>query len=124
MQTVEEFLNADPETTASKLAVRHISPDVIREWQAQSKLMVDVPGLRGHDAQLLVAANVETSHQLRNSNAASLLEAVTAISSTALGKSILREGSAPDLEEVNSWIEAAHQTSQEAESSLTTSLLV
>lgn len=124
MQTVEEFLNADPETTASKLAVRHITPDIIKEWQAQSKLMVDVPGLRGHDAQLLVAANVETSHQLRNSNPTELLNAVTAISSTALGKSILREGSAPDLEEVNSWIESAHQTSPEAERSVATSLLV
>ena len=105
--TVDEFLNADPEITASKLGVRHITPDVIREWQAQSKLMVEVPGLRGHDAQLLVAANVETSDQLRDSNAAGLLDAVTAVTTTALGKSILRDGSAPDLDEVKSWIAAA-----------------
>ena len=108
MTTVDEFLNADPETTASKLAVRHITPDVIREWQAQSKLMVEVPGLRGHDAQLLVAANVDTPDQLRESNAADLLDAVTAVTTTPLGKSILRDGSAPDLEEVESWIAAAH----------------
>jgi hypothetical protein len=107
MITVDEFLNADPEITASKLAVRHITPDVIREWQAQSRLMVEVPGLRGHDAQLLVAANVETSDQLRDSNAAGLLDAVTAVTTTALGKSILRDGSAPDLDEVKSWIAAA-----------------
>ena len=108
MKTVDDFLSADPETTASKLAVRHITPDVIREWQAQSKLMVEVPGLRGHDAQLLVAANVDTPVQLRDSNAAELLDAVTAVTTTPLGKSILRDGSAPDLEEVESWIAAAH----------------
>jgi hypothetical protein len=107
MTTVEEFLNADPEITASKLAVRHITPDVIREWQAQSRLMVEVPGLRGHDVQLLVAANVETSDQLSDSNAAGLLDAVKAVTTTALGKSILRDGSAPDLDEVKSWIAAA-----------------
>ena len=109
MKTVDEFLNADPEITANKLAVRHITPDVIREWQAQSKLMVEVPGLRGHDAQLLVAANVETSDQLRDSNVTDLLDAVTAVTTTALGKSILRDGSAPDLDEVKSWIAAAQQ---------------
>jgi hypothetical protein len=110
MITVDEFLNADPEMTAGKLAVRHITPDVIREWQAQSKLMVEVPGLRGHDAQLLVAANVETADQLRDSHAEGLLDSVTAVTTTALGKSILRDGSAPDLDEVKSWITAAQQT--------------
>ena len=114
MITVDEFLNADPEVTASKLSVRHITPDVIREWQAQSKLMVEVPGLRGHDAQLLVAANVETSHQLRESNAAELLDAVTAVTKTPLGKSILRDGSAPDLDEVKSWIAATRQSPLES----------
>lgn len=109
MITVDEFLNADPEMTAGKLAVRHITPDVIREWQAQSRLMVEVPGLRGHDAQLLVAASVETSDQLRESHAAELLDAVTAVTKTPLGKSILRDGSAPDLNEVKSWITAAQQ---------------
>jgi hypothetical protein len=107
MTTVEESLNADPEITASKLAVRHITPDVIREWQAQSRLMVEVPGLCGHDAQLLVAAGVETSDQLSDSNAAGLLDAVKAVTTTTLGKSILRDGSAPDLDEVKSWIAAA-----------------
>lgn len=110
MSTVDEFLNADPETTAGQLAVRHITPDVIREWQAQSKLMVEVPGLRGQDAQLLVAAGVENSDQLRSSTATVLLDAVTQIIGTALGKSILRDGSAPDLEEVQSWIAAAQTT--------------
>jgi hypothetical protein len=70
--------------------------------------MVEVPGLRGHDAQLLVAANVDTPVQLRDSNAAELLDAVTAVTTTPHGKSILRDGSAPDLEEVESWIAAAH----------------
>jgi hypothetical protein len=110
MITVDEFLNADPEMTAGKLSVRHITPDVIREWQAQSRLMVEVPGLRGHDAQLLVAASVETSDQLRDSHAEGLLDSVTAVTTTALGKSILRDGSAPDLDEVKSWITAAQQT--------------
>ena len=108
MTTVDEFLNADPDTTANKLAVRHITPDVIREWQAQSKLMVEIPGLRGHDAQLLVAAKVDTPEQLRESNAEELLDAVTAVTTTPLGKSILRDGSPPDLHEVQSWIAASH----------------
>ena len=81
---------------------------MIREWQAQSKLMVEIPGLRGHDAQLLVAAKVDTPEQLRESNAEELLDAVTAVTTTPLGKSILRDGSPPDLHEVQSWIAASH----------------
>jgi hypothetical protein len=124
MITVDEFLNADPEMTAGKLAVRHITPDVIREWQAQSRLMVEVPGLRGHDAQLLVAASVETSDQLRDSHAAELLDAVTAVTKTPLGKSILRDGSAPDLNEVKSWIAAAQQTPPGSSNRVTGELMV
>jgi hypothetical protein len=109
MVTVDDFLNADPETTASRLATRHITPDVIREWQVQSRLMVDVPGLRGHDAQLLAAASVASFDQLRDSNANELLDAILAVTATPLGKSILRDGAAPDLDEVKSWIAAAQQ---------------
>jgi hypothetical protein len=124
MITVDEFLNADPELTAGKLAVRHITPDVIREWQAQSKLMVEVPGLRGHDAQLLVAASVETADQLRDSDAQGLLDAVTAVTSTPLGKSILRDGSAPDLDEVKSWIAAAQEPLRGASNRVAGELMV
>ena len=109
MVTVDDFLNADPEATASRLATRHITPDVIREWQVQSRLMVDVHGLRGHDAQLLAAASVASFDQLRDSNADELLDAILTVTATPLGKSILRDGAAPDLDEVKSWIAAAQQ---------------
>jgi hypothetical protein len=111
MITVDDFLKADPEDTARQLATRHISADVIREWQAQSRLMVTVPGLRGHDAQLLTAAQITDATALRDADDHRLLKAVTDVAATSQGRSILRDSSPPDLDEVRSWINAADQSS-------------
>ncbi len=110
IQSVEDFIEADPEQTAKKLATRHITVDVIREWQAQSRLMLNIPGLRGHDAQLLVGAKILDQPSLIAAKAEDILESVTAFASTSQGRSVLRDSSAPDLAEVNDWIEAANSS--------------
>jgi hypothetical protein len=42
MHKVRDFLNADAEATAKKLNTRHITATVVRDWQDQSRLMIDV----------------------------------------------------------------------------------
>jgi len=107
MPRVSDLLQADVNELAAQLNVRHITADVLREWQDQSRLMIRVPGLRGHDAQLLVAAGVRDRMTLRRANADELTAKVQAVAESAHGRSILREGAAPDVREVTSWIEAA-----------------
>lgn len=107
LKTISELLEADPDEVARKLSTRHITGDVLRDWQAQSTLMVDVPGLRGHDAQLLVAADVRDKLSLQASKASELLAKVLEVAGTSHGRSILRDSAVPDLEEVNEWIAAS-----------------
>lgn len=110
LKTISELLESDPDEMARKLSTRHITADVLRDWQAQSTLMVEVPGLRGHDAQLLVAADVRNKAGLQTSEASELLDKVLEVAGSAHGRSILRDSSAPDLEEVSEWIAAASDT--------------
>ena len=69
--------------------------------------MIDVAGLRGHDAQILVATGIRDCASLRQANAARLLNEVIQTADTSEGKRILRSGAVPDLEEVTSRINAA-----------------
>ena len=106
---MDDLLQADADDIASRLNTRHITSDVIRDWQTQSSLMLNVPGLRGHDAQLLVAAKVTSRESLSSAAANDLLDAVSKIADSTQGRSILRDSTPPDLAEVNEWIAAATQ---------------
>jgi hypothetical protein len=109
LHTVGDLLNADPEKTAGLLGIRNVTADVLMDWQCQSQLMISVPGLRGHDAQLLVAAGVRQAEQLRSSRAASLLQEIVAVCETSEGRKILRDGKTPDLQEISDWIANSSQ---------------
>ena len=115
LTTVDDLLQADADDISARMNTRHINSDVIREWQAQSSLMLNVPGLRGHDAQLLVAAKVMTRESLRSIAAEELLDAVSQVAATTQGRSILRDSAPPDLAEVNEWIAAATQAATSME---------
>lgn len=113
MHKVRDFLNADPESTARKLDTRHITAAVVRDWQDQSRLMIDVPGLRGHDAQILVAAGIRNHTALSQSTVRELLKQVIHVAGTTEGKRILRSGAVPDEAEVTEWIAAAQQNANQ-----------
>jgi len=105
--TVRDFLQADPESLASRLGEARVSGDVIRQWQQQSQLVCRVPDLRGHDAQLLVAAGITSPERLAKSVPAKLYEEVRGLAESSQGKRMLRGASAPDLDEVRLWVESA-----------------
>lgn len=52
--TIGDLLDCDAEMVELELNVRHITSEAIRIWRDQTQLIMDVPGLRVHDAQLLV----------------------------------------------------------------------
>lgn len=106
---VRDFLDAAPDLTAEKLATRHIPASVVRDWQDQSRLMINVAGLRGHDAQILVASGIRDRSALSQAEVTALLERVRQTAITTEGKRILRSGAVPDREEVTEWISAAQQ---------------
>ncbi len=110
IRTVGDLLDGDCDTIADALRIPKVTSQTVRTWQLQSAFVCRVPGLRGHDAQLLVAAGVESPEQLATCQPSRLLDQVLAVSRTAEGKRYLRGSPAPDLNEVTEWVQWAHSS--------------
>lgn len=106
---VEDLLTAKPAAVASGLKLRRVDESLVRSWQQQAKLVCRVPMLRGHDAQLLVAAGITEPERLAQCDPQWLLTQIDPISRSREGQSILRGGQAPDLAEITRWIQFAKQ---------------
>ncbi|MBL8809140.1 MAG: DUF4332 domain-containing protein [Planctomycetaceae bacterium] len=107
VRTVEELLSMAPERIADKLNHRRITATVIQQWQNQARLICQIPELRGHDAQILVAVGILTPEALASRKPAELLAQVEPFVRTTEGERILRKGRKPDLAEVTEWIQWA-----------------
>lgn len=107
--TVDDLLNANSTSVAERLNNRRITPETIEQWQAQARLVCQVPELRGHDAQILVACGVTEPEQLSTKRPVDLFAIVGPFADTTEGERIVRGGRKPDLEEVTDWIRFAQQ---------------
>ncbi|PAY17082.1 hypothetical protein CKO51_23230 [Rhodopirellula sp. SM50] len=105
--TVEDLLRADAADLADRLDHRRIDAEVITAWQNQAILVCRVPMLRGHDAQLLVAADVTTAEEVAEYDPSELFALIDPVARSNEGKRIIRGGQLPDLEEVTEWIQYA-----------------
>ncbi len=107
LYTVDDLIQADADDVAAQLGNRRIDGEEIRNWQRQATLVCRIPMLRGHDAQLLVAAGVYEPEQVANYDPQTLLAQIDEVVDSAEGKRILRGSDAPDLKEIGEWIEYA-----------------
>jgi len=105
--TVDDLLKANPSSIAAELKIKRIDEAIVRSWQQQAKLVCRVPMLRGHDAQLLVAAGITEPERLAQCDPKWLLTQIEPITQSREGQSIIRGGSAPDLAEVTDWVRFA-----------------
>ncbi len=110
VHTVADLLAATPAALADKLQLPKVSGDTVIAWQRQATLVCRVPQLRGHDAQLLVAAGTTDAAQLAAANPHQLFDAIRAVSKTSEGKRYLRNAPAPDLDEVKQWVACAQSS--------------
>jgi hypothetical protein len=107
--TVRQFVESDSESMARKLKVRRLDLKTLEEWQRQARLICRVPNLRGHDAQLLVACDIDSPEAMLRFTPAELLAKVTPVAKSKEGQRILRSSPAPDLAEINDWLAWAKQ---------------
>ncbi len=105
--TVQDLLDADEEEIAGMLNVRHITADTISEWQAQTQLMVEVPGLRVHDAQILTGAGIRSAEDLSDASAREIFRSAMDFLTTDAGSRVVREDHVLHEEEVEEWIDLA-----------------
>ncbi|MCR9229785.1 MAG: DUF4332 domain-containing protein [bacterium] len=102
--TVNDLLECNPEFVANKLNVQHIRKQTIRKWKKQTKLVCCIPGLRGHDAQILEGCGLTEPEMIARAIPQDLLGKVNSFLKTKKGQRILRDAKRPDLEEVSDWI--------------------
>ena len=107
IHTVADLLAADPVEAARELAAKNLTPEVMRSWQRQARLVCQVPQLRQHDAQILVGSGFTRAEQIAEMKPAELLAKVTAYCATSAGEKILGENERPDLALVTKWISRA-----------------
>lgn len=112
IDSVDRLLRTAPEEIARKLKNPKITPALVRQWQQQAVLVCRVPMLRGHDAQLLVAAGITEPEKLSAYEPSRLLSVIRPIARSSRGKRILRGGQQPDLQEVTLWVRCAKQNRQ------------
>ena len=110
IETVGDLIICDPDETAELIAVRHITVDAIETWQMQATLMIEVPGLRVHDVQLLVGAGISSRDDLANASAGTIFELAMEFLQTSEGSRVLRPGETLEEDEVEEWIGLAQET--------------
>lgn len=107
--TVEDLLSTDPSRIATALQMSRVNTETVRLWQRQAELVCRVPKLRGHDAQILVAAGVSDVTELAAASPSELWDRVRSYATSLDGKRAIRSGTEPTAEEVLTWIEWAQQ---------------
>jgi hypothetical protein len=109
IKTVRSFLGASAEKMTQQLKLRRVDLKTLSDWQSQATLVCQVPNLRGHDAQLLVACEITSPEQILLHSPKELLAKVTPFAESKEGQRILRSSPEPDLAEVEDWIRWARQ---------------
>ena len=107
IKTVSDFLGASAYLTADALRSKNIKADTILLWQDQCRLMMNIPGLRGTQSELLAQAGYRTAESVASADEAKLCADILAFAATPAGQRILREGAPPDIEKIKGWLTAA-----------------
>lgn len=108
--TVADLLDCDVEEIAFELDVRHIDEPTLEDWKAQAVLMIEVAGLRVHDAQILVGAGIRNGEDLANASATRIFHASMGFLKTNEGARIVRDDHVLEEAEVRDWIDMAKET--------------
>jgi hypothetical protein len=107
VDTVDDFLKSHPIALAARLDAKHITPDVITDWQDQARLVMAIPGLRGTHAQYLVGAGFRSAEAVTAAEPEAFCAAVLAYVGSSEGQRILRDGTPPDVERIKGWLNNA-----------------
>lgn len=112
VRTIADLLAAKPDEASQQIATRHISAQVIRDWQSQALLACTVPGLKSREAQALVACGVRDAHDLIEMDATELCDGVARWGLSDEGQRAWGTAPAPTEDDIATWIERARRALQ------------
>ena len=104
---VGDLLGTDPHWLAEHLRLNGVTSSTVMRWQAEAKLLCNVPQLRPFDARVLAGAGVRHPRQLAEMHPSQLLDRVERFLATDRGREILRSGNSYELSRITSWIASA-----------------
>jgi predicted flap endonuclease-1-like 5' DNA nuclease len=107
VRTVGDFLGQNPQDLAELLDDSRIDAETITDWQDQAMLVMNIPGLRGTHAQLLVGAGYRTRDAVADADPVDLSADVLGFATTSEGRRVLRDGNPPDIEKIKAWVTSA-----------------
>jgi len=107
IMNVGDLLDCDIDETVHLLNARHIDAEALTDWQDQSRLMMDVPGLRVHDTQILVGAGIRNAADLAAASARDVFLSAMDFLTTPQGDRVLWEDAEFEEQEVEGWISMA-----------------
>ena len=118
VKTIADLLALKPEEGETRIDVRHISAQVIRDWQAQALLACTVPGLKSREAQALVACGVRSAQELIEMDPTQLCDGVARWGLSEEGQRAWGSAPAPTEDDVATWIERARRAIQEGKATV------
>jgi hypothetical protein len=113
VKTIADLLALNAEEGEERIDARHISAQLIRDWQAQALLACTVPGLKSREAQALVACGVQDVQDLIDSDPSELCEQVAQWGLSNDGQRAWGNAPAPTGDDVATWIERARRSRDE-----------
>lgn len=113
--TIADLLAAAPAQLASRLADKRFSAAEITSWQHLSRLVMDLPGLRGTHAQLLAGAGYVSAQTVAEAEDDDLVQRVVDFAISPAGSRILRDGASPDRAQILAWLAMARRYSDQLE---------
>ncbi len=114
VRTIADLLALQPEAGQLQIGARHISAQVIRDWQAQALLACTAPGLKSREAQALVACGVRELGALAAADAEQLTEAIARWGLSDEGARAWGSAPAPNEDDVATWIARAKRAAAKA----------
>lgn len=112
---VGDLLRVSPVAVAAELRYAGITSEMIANWQAQARLVCQVPDLRPYDARILVACGITTPEALRSLPPRKLRHIVRDFATSSEGQAVLLSGTEYELSRVTDWIKAARRELEEAD---------
>ncbi|MGL4511596.1 MAG: DUF4332 domain-containing protein [Lacipirellulaceae bacterium] len=109
VRTVAHLLRADAADLAARLEDSRVDAERVVSWQHQASLVCAVPGLRGHDAIVLVGSGFTSAEEIAGMKPAELLSFIGPFCDSPEGERALRGSPRPDLAEVSQWIASARR---------------
>lgn len=109
VRTVTQLLAAKPQAVAGRLRDERFTSEIVADWQRETRLLVEAPGLPADAARRLAAAGFSSAQRIARCTPTELLSELEKSCLAADASDWLQQQPRPSVKEVNAWIRCAQQ---------------